>query len=288
MSRYLPDLIKGKRQRYTAEINGFVLERIHLSMDYQKSTYSYDKSAYSKRLQVRIHLTNIRDEQNNICDVYDATLPFSPSLRKFGMPDIKNNEKIIFKATPYVNEKQHIMAFKQPQSEYQNASYYINDNMLRQPAFYHVTNPDRDDIALIGLILKKYPHQIIKNKNGKTYPSGLDENAYDYYTEKTDRLLKMLKAPLYIFSYFHSYLFKENEVKTYQNVKNQNDQILVYQGKIITNDEYCEMFKQRLKPYLNLDKLTFLKRFHPVNSAQCYVVEYVYDQLRKKWLKEKK
>lgn len=45
------------------------------------------------------------------------------------------------------------------------------------------------------------------------------------------------------------------------------------------------MFKQRLKPYLSLDKSTFLKRFCFVNSAQCYVAEYVYDQLRKKMVR---
>lgn len=214
MSRYLPDLIKGRRQRYTAEINGFILERTYLS-----SRYKHLK--YSKSLHVRLHLTNIQDEQGNIIDIEDPTLPFSPSLRKFGMPDVKNNEKIIFKATPYANEKQQIMTFKQPQSEYQNASYYINDDMLRQPAFYHVTNHDRDDAALIGLILKEYPYHVVKNKDSEIHLSNFE--GYSHYIASADRLLRMISAPLHIFSYFHSYLFKEDEIKAYRNVKDQND-----------------------------------------------------------------
>lgn len=275
MSRYLPDLIKGSRQRYTAEINGFILERI-----YQSNSHQYSK------MHVRLHLINIQDEQGNILDVYDATIPFSPSLRKLGMPDVKNNEKITFKATPYINKKQRVMALKQSQSEYQNASYYINNETLRQPAFYYVINSDKDDDALIGLILKEYPYHVFKNKDGKIHLSGFEGRSH--YIASANHLLRIISAPLRIFSYFNSYLFKEDEIKTYRNVKNQDDQILVYQNKIITNDEYRKMFKQRLKPYLNLDKSTFLKRFHPINSAQCYVVEYVYDQLRKKWLKEEK
>lgn len=251
VTRFLPELENGERQKFTAEVEGFNIEILFKNNGYMSYDPTHFDDMYDNlpNFDLRVRLSNIKSDDYHF-DVQDATIPLGKQFNELGLPNI--GDHILFTSRPATQDGL-IKAFK-----YVNNVKYLNEDI------HPVIQDQQIDFELLGYLIveRMFDIQFVRNQHGKIRKIGINriKPLIDYCKKRYLRKIKHQRDQKLMM--VESDIFQKENIQEYRNTNDCNDKIYVQRGKIIDQDKICLIIAKNLKDRFGQEtKQQFCEKF---------------------------
>lgn len=273
-SRFLPQLKETKRQNFTAEIKGFVLEFLYTKYGKLSQSGTYVSSRDElPNFNIRIELKNIENDAGLKIEVTDATIPFSAYFKHYGFPKLNDRIKFTARLAIQNNLKK---AFK-----YVNSISYLNQkSQLRMNLKYH----DYHNFVLLGYLYSTFPIKVIKNQEGRigkfnsSWNNAFSKKCVYEFQKYTHRYSEQMFQALLL------NILQREGFKRYQKIGNEKDIIYVKNNKIIGENEIKKIeFKILKEMYFDLSMKDFCMEYADEKQTVDLSIPILYKLIKTKF-----